>query len=361
MGNNEDFMFKAVVDWIEVEIETALSTHYDAIRRHGRLSYVAPINPGSEGKSATIFRLRIHDPETWSSVATAIGDIANKFDLAKPFKVVGIEVALDAYGQDVTTAHEFAALAATFAKFTTLTNANRRMYRELPDGVFSVPLKMSSVVRLLSEGWQIGVGDKASDCYQHIYFKTTDHNKDPLKVDLHRARIEISLRGNMLPCSTLKEWSCCNFANLAKPYFSFRQLRSGLSPIEQVCADYRMNIGKRAKLNRKEDSALNAIARYKLRDLSDRWKIGNLASWENTAEPMACGNSGEANQSMSNKHGNSDQNSNNYISSDLIDKDKLLPSSKSISSEAWLESILVQSQETHEAMKRIDGFIEEVS
>lgn len=373
MGNYSDLRFRAVVDWIELEIETAQSTHYDAIRRHGVLSYVEPMNPRAEGKSATIFRIRVHDPETWNSVVIAIGGIANRFALAMPYKVVGIEVAVDAYGIGHSSANELASVAASFAKFTTHTNLNRRMYREWREGSFAPPSNFSSVVRHLVDGWQIGVGDKTSDCYQHIYFKTTDHNKEPLKVDLHRARIEITLRGNMLPCNTLEEWSRCNFAMLAKPYFSFRQLRSRLSPIEQVCADNKMDNGKRAKRNRKEggtrlfsrltkaDSELNDIARYKLRDLSDRWKTGNLASCVSTAELMTCGNSGEMNQSMPNKHANLNQNSNNYICSDLIDKDKQLPCTNSATTETLFESILVQSQETQDAMKRIDGFMEEIT
>lgn len=332
-----DFNFRTVVDWIEIEIQTITATHYDAIRRHGELSYVEPIDPSAEGKSATTFRFRIHDPANWHEVASAVGNIAKKFALAKPFDVVGIEVALDAYGHGNTTQEEFASVAASFAKFTTHTHENRRMYREMGEGSFAPPTRFTTLVRHLAEGWQIGVGDKNSDCYQHIYFKTTDHNKAPLPVSEYRARIEITLRGNELPCNTHEEWSRCKFAALAKPYFSFRKLQPDLSPLEKVNAEVDMRIGRRAIRNRREggtrlfsrvtraDSSLNTLARYKLRDLSDRWQTHHARRVGVRKGILACGNSGNAKSGITYRPAKAPANSDNYISTDLLSNCFMLP------------------------------------
>lgn len=328
--NYRDFNFRAVVDWIEIEIQTTTATHYDAIRRHGELSYVEPMNPSTEGKSATIFHIRIHDSANWNEVVGTVSTIADKFALAKPFEVVGIEVALDAYGHGNTTQEELASVAASFVKFTTHTHENRRMYREMGEGSFAPPTHFASLVRHLEAGWQIGVGNKNSDCYQHIYLKTTDHNKLPLPASEHRARIEITLRGNELPCHTLDEWSRCNFSALAKPYFSFRKLRSDLTPLEKVTADVNMKIGRRVIRNRREggtrlfskltraDSSLNTLARYKLRDLSARWQTNHAKRVGVKSEIMACVYSEDAKSGITYSHAKAPANSDNYLSCDLL-------------------------------------------
>jgi hypothetical protein len=334
--NYSQYDFRAVVDWIELEIQTEQPTHFDAIRRRIWPSYVKEIDPAPKGKSATIFRFTIYDPANWHDVLQTIDTIAQTFSLAKPFKVVGIEVALDAYGRGEVTSEELASVAAHFAKFTTHTHENRRIYRETLDGVFALPLDFAVVVTHLVAGWQIGVGDKLSDCYQHIYFKTTDHNKRPLPVNLHRARIEITLRGDKLPCQTLEEWSGCSFAKLAKPYFSFRKLNDeydltppevhGAKPVMDFrklikrCSDQMMDFGKR-KQNKtpkgmrlfrpasKADRALGDIARYKLRELSDRWRRQQKVQ----NKSIAYGNTGDADPATPNSGGKSLTDSNNYI------------------------------------------------
>lgn len=321
--NYNNFRFRAVVDWIEVEIHTANPTHYDAIRRHAELSYVEPMNAGEAGKTATAFRFRIHDPANWSEVVRVVRFVSEKYALARPFEVVGIEVAFDAYGRKKVTREELAALVANFVRFSTHTSPNRRMYREEGEDAFAPPSNDCALVRKLAEEWQVGVGDKESDCYQHAYVKTTDNNKSRLPEGEHRARIEITLRGSKLPCNTLEKWSRCNFASLAKPYFNFRTLRTDLTPIEQVTASANTHIGKRGVRNRSEggtrlfsrftraDSTLNALARDRLRDLSARWSAG-----------LACGNSGDAKPETPSNDAKPHENSNNYTSSN--DDDLLL-------------------------------------
>lgn len=153
----------------------------------------------------------------------------------------------------------------------------------------------------ITEGWQIGLGDKDSDCYLHAYFKTTDGGK-PCQP---RARIEITLRGAKLPCSTHEEWSMFNFATLAKPYFNFRKLRPDLTPLSQLSADSNIRIGKRIIRNRRgggtklfnsltsADTKLNSLARDKLRSLSDRWQARKTTCSNAVKNINDCGNTGD--------------------------------------------------------------------
>jgi len=306
------FKFKSVVDWIEIEIHTIETTHFDAIYRLTE-AFTAPIDPSKRGKSASIFRIKIQDPSNWQAVVDVIELIKSKHTLTKPFEVVGIEVAFDAYNRNRADSTEnLALLVANFHRFNTHTNENSlaknlgridktRMYRIKGEKSFATPSNMESLVRKLIEGWQIGVGDKDSDCYRHAYFKITDGGKtcEP------RARIEITLRGPNLPCTSHEEWSKCNFAKLAKPYFNFRKLRPNLTPLLQLTADSSNNIGKRITRNRhgggtklfssltQADTKLNSLARDKLRVLSDRWQVQKTARSNVVKSIDACGNTGD--------------------------------------------------------------------
>lgn len=306
------FKFRAVVDWIEIEIHTTEPTHYDAIYRLTG-AFTDPIEPSNQGKSASVFRLKIQDPSSWQAVVGVVDLIKAKYMLAKPFAVVGIEVAFDAYNRNrADSTDNLAMLVANFHRFNTHTNENRlaknlgridktRMYRMKREVSHLPPLSLSSLVRELIDGWQIGIGNQNSDCYQHAYFKTTDGGK-PCQ---HRARIEITLRGNKLPCTTHEEWSKCNFAVLAKPYFNFHKLRTDLTPLRELTADSSNRIGKRIIRNRrgggtklfdsltKADTALNSLARDKLRGLSDRWKAQKTTRSTVVKNIDACGNTGD--------------------------------------------------------------------
>lgn len=306
------FRFVAVVDWIEIKIHTTETTHGDAIFRHTGL-YAKPINPSDIGKSASIFNIKIQDPANWKTVVNVISLIKTKYTLAKQFEVVGIEVAFDAYNRNSADSTEnLALLVANFHRLNTHTNEHRlaknlgridktRMYRLKGEKSFATPHNMQSLVRKLIESWQIGIGNQKSDCYQHAYLKTTDGGKtcEP------RARIEITLRDNKLPCTTNEEWSHCNFGVLAKPYFSFRKLRTDLTPLEKVTAEASTQIGKRCIRNRRgggtklfssltqADTKLNSLARDKLRGLSDRWQAQKTARSNVVVNIDDCENTGD--------------------------------------------------------------------
>lgn len=301
------FNFKAVVDYIEIQIQTAQPTAYDALRRHTGLPFFDPINPTSRGNSATIFTVKIHDPQRWADVVSAVNNIAAKgHELVGQFEVVGVEVALDAIPISGTASMlELATMAAHLAKHSTFSHDNVRLYREgCKKGDFPFrPTNDRTTVRYMAMGWQHMRGDKGSDCCQHAYAKVTDHNKKPLPIDQHRARIEITLRGDELPCSTLEEWKNHRFEKLAKPYFTYRKRKTvdnivsedgcmNVAKLRESMYQQQPNFGKRKtqratpreRLTSKHsvtDNELRDLARHALQELSERWerkKVRDLQS-----------------------------------------------------------------------------------
>ncbi len=294
------YRFRAVVDWIEVQIHTAQPTAFDAIKRQSRLPFVEPQDPApfGKGKSATIFNIKIHDPENWAQVVKTVANIAKKYELSKPFEVVGVEVALDAIPRSgAASMLELATMAAHFAKHSTFPQDNVRLYREgRNNGDFTfMPVSDKNTLRHLAIGWQHMRGNIDSHCYQHAYAKTTDHNKNPLPVDQHRARIEITLRGDNLLCKTLDDWKDFKFEKLAKPYFTFRKFKTVEN--NTIPEDGRMNMaklreciyrqqpsfgmrktqreeprGRLTRVNSVADGELSNHARHALQGLSGRWK-----------------------------------------------------------------------------------------
>jgi len=315
--------FKAVVDWAELEISTAKSTNFWTVQKalreaQGLSDVVNPyvigydistgmeFAPAKRNTPTTLFRFRIQDPANFQGIEAVLAKIKVAFDLQNAPKLTGIEIALDAYNSN-------AEQAARFYKFVTLlVSDNRRIYRDKKDKVQHVPSDLNSTAQYLSDGWQIGVGDKDSIRYQHIYWKTTDNNGDPIPESEYRARIEITLRGAALPSTSLANLAFFDFANLTE-FFRFRMLKATLEPLLQVCADAAEQLGERTPRNRKEggirlyskmtqaDTALNGRARDALKGLMQRWQTQpkpTVRPTKNSTETMsenesACGNTGE--------------------------------------------------------------------
>lgn len=293
--------FKAVVDWIEFEIQTENSTHAWRIPKAIEgVSFVTACDPDTgeafpanmSNTPTTLFRPRIQDPKCWADVRQALESTARKFPLVAIPKVIAIEIAFDAYSLDASR-EELAEIAARFYKFQTHPVSNvQRLYRDYKGSGQAIPNHFSSLVRGLADGWQIGIGHhrddpcgrwKADTQAQHIYVKTSDSGGQEIPANEHRARIEITLRGSALLCQTLEEWACFKFESLSG-YFNFRKLKQGLNPFELLAAEASVNIGERHKRNRKgggtrlhskltiADTALNQKARGALRELSRRWQ-----------------------------------------------------------------------------------------
>lgn len=284
------YRFEAVVDWIELEIQTKSPTNFPSIRKQGGLGYVEPINAG-DGGAATIFRVMIQDPLRWQDVVRQLG----KIETAKPFscgpRVTGIEISLDAYSHNESK-EELAELAARFYTYQTHpASIVARTYREYKGSGEAVP-KFDLLIRKLLGGRMIGIGHhrddpkgrwKADTIAQRIYLKTTDKGGTPIPIGEYRARTEITLRDAGLPCQNLPEWGGVGFEKLSR-YFRYRMLTQDMGSLMTTFVKDDPQIGQRKQRNRKEggtrlyskntkaDTELNNRARYALRQLSQRWK-----------------------------------------------------------------------------------------
>lgn len=283
--NQRHIRLKAVIDWVEIEIETQQSTNRQTVQRafaealnlpDGLNVYVNAIAPNDGGGTRHFF-IRIHDVKTYSEIEQNLVFVSANLALRPGFKIAKIELAIDAYCDDP------ADQAARFYKFmANPVSDNRRMYRDYKGSGKAVSRHFDSITRHLTEGWQIAIGNKADERYQHIYVKDTDTHDGQRQQVLERARLEIRLSGAALPCQTADDWKQCKFEKLAD-YFRQRELKADLDPLIETLAEAADQIGERKTRNRREGGTrqyskatkanpINEAIRYALKNLSRSWK-----------------------------------------------------------------------------------------
>lgn len=285
------FSFSCAVDWIDIEVQFTKHTNFPSVQNalRGILalpenynSYVEPQNKSSGG-AATVFIFRIQDPKNLIQITETLRKLEEHFSpFATQPRITGIEIAFDAYSRGASR-EELAELAARFYKFMTKpVSVNQRLYRDFKGSVQGIPAHSTSLVRHLIKGHQIGIGNKSTDQYQHIYLKEHD-NKLPLPEKEHRARTEITLRCSGLPFHTIEEFKNFDFANLAV-WFKFRKLKDNLDQLATFTMESAVQVGEKKKRKRKEGGtreygkhteaniALNRIAYDSLRELTRRFK-----------------------------------------------------------------------------------------
>lgn len=83
------FRFRAVVDWIEIEILTERHTNFQTVQEklrvilglpEGKDPYVQALEKGAGGR-ATVFRFRIYDPKNWHQVMSMARNDAARYAL----------------------------------------------------------------------------------------------------------------------------------------------------------------------------------------------------------------------------------------------------------------------------------------
>lgn len=314
---------RAEIDWIEIEVTIQGTTNLKAMRIavdtalcRGK-AYVEVMD--DEPNSASVFRFRIHDPNKYEQMGAVLARLNQRFQFALPPTVTAVEIALDDYSVGPEQ------VADWYYGLSVLADAwNHRLYRDFKGSGESIPSCRDSFVRKITEGYQIAIGDKNADFYQHGYFKQTDHNMQALPEEEHRARIEVTLRGEKLPCITLDDLKDFKFERLAD-YFRFRIAKNNLSDFEQMIIAGRQ-IGERVSRNRKDGGTRlnnpltkadpeNERVRSALRNLSRRWKS---ALPGRPAKEITCGNSGNVSLPTPCALRDIETRSNNYTSTTLI-------------------------------------------
>lgn len=226
----DNYRITAVIDWIELRIVLAKPSNFDTVRKRLGVPYAKPLDKGSGG-AATVFDLKIHDPTSWRAIESQLKRLTHDHPLAEPPKVIGIEVAVDAYAKviDNHTAALLREMAKRFYRYATrMVSTNRRAAGGFKGSAQALATERD-LDRALELGLNIYVGDWLSNELQHMYIKITDNGGKPLPLDQHRARTEITLRGRKLPCKTLNDWATFRMENFAC-YFRYRRLKENLNP-----------------------------------------------------------------------------------------------------------------------------------
>lgn len=245
--NLADFRFRAEVDWVELKIVTARPTNFQTVRERLDVPYVEAVHPGPGG-AATTFVAKIQDPISWADLEARIARLETSCGLAAPAEVIAIEVALDAY----SPTHDHDALVSMAERFyrglTVLVSDNRRLYRKRGEGesIRDRRTLRSGLHKLMN----VAIGDEGGSRYQHIYIKTVNQGA-PIPVAEHRARIEIRLRGEQLPCKALAAWGRHKLTETMGGYFKFRAEKPCLSLLIATAIQQRAQIGERYSRRRR--------------------------------------------------------------------------------------------------------------
>lgn len=267
----DNYRITAVIDWIELRIVLAKPSNFDTVRKRLGVPYAKPLDKGPGG-AATVFDLKIHDPTSWRAIESQLKRLTHDHPLAEPPKVIGIEVAVDAYVKDVDN-HSPALLREMAKRFyrnaTRMVSTNRRAAGGFK-GSAQALVTERDLDRALEIGLNIYVGDRLGNEIQHIYIKITDNGGKPLPLDQHRARTEITLRGNKLPCKTLDGWSAISMEDFAS-YFRYRQMKANLNPFVACGLKGIAQVGEK-RLRKHPDSrprffSSSTIADQRLNDL----------------------------------------------------------------------------------------------
>lgn len=287
--NYDNYKFVAVIDWIDVEIETVRATNFFTLRRLIDDKYVEALNP-TASNSATKFRIRIHDLKLWNSLHNLLNEIKEKYSFRKEAEISAIEVSIDGYSkrhskQDLLelTEHYLRFLSRPVSQNIRFSGTDDKQTKQI-ESIDSA----EQLQNLLKNGRNICIGNtksknnkwiKADDEYMQIYCKTTDNGME-LKVENHRARIEVRLQGLALPVKSVRDFEKFGFQKLAK-YFNMRTLDTNVldkapNSYMKVLNNVTM-IGAEGKFNRrkyspitKADSALNDKFYEALRNLTIR-------------------------------------------------------------------------------------------
>lgn len=277
------YRFRAVVDWIELRIVTIQPSNFDTVMKRMQVPFVDALDKGAGG-AATVFIVRIQEPQSWAAIDERIARFTHDHPLAEPILVTGIEIALDAYSR-WNDRDNLVEMVARFYKFSTkMVSDNRRLTKgkNLTEGVGNYP----SLMRSLGEGANLYIGNRNADVFQHMYVKETETVGGQLvwlPREKRRARTEFTLRGQALPLTALTDWQQHEFTTMAD-FFKYRVLKTCLAPMVSRAVQHVDQIGERRERATKQrrprffskstvaDKELNALAYSALSELTKRMR-----------------------------------------------------------------------------------------
>lgn len=277
------FYFRATVDWIALEVRCKKATNAQTMRRRLGVPYVEALDFGPGG-AAMHFRFRVQAPESWAEVVATVANIQNSIN---DVRVVGIEVAVDAYPVSLKDAWEMSEVAIYLRRGDCRPASDNARFagRMGSRGEVASANTMNELESGFKKGKTLNVGDVSAPRSQRIYIKTTDEGGRPLNPKEHRVRFENTMFAESfaelgLP-TDFNSWSAIDFGCLGT-LFKFREMAEDSEKPLRAILDRIPQLGQRRTRRRRVGgtrlygrgtvaSPLNEVIRGKLRDLSRRW------------------------------------------------------------------------------------------
>ena len=273
-----NFKYKATIDWIELEVTTIDTSNFHAIMKFANSTNVEGINPGDCGETNRFF-VKFHDVTSWVSLENKIKDFNDVKPLSEVY-ISGVEVSFDAYSNN-NDKDELVEKTAEFYWLLQLPSSKNRRLASNFKGSAVQPVNHLSNIRNIMNGHTIYIGSQSDDAFsQRIYYKTKDNNK-LLPIEEHRARYELTLKGDACPFRTIEDAKAYKFCELKK-WFKFRKIKDDLDSFRLMLTNATMQLGiinipRRIgggvmvnAIGTQADIVLNRIAYDKLRELTKR-------------------------------------------------------------------------------------------
>ena len=304
------FDFKATIDFIVLRVVLQRASNGWSMSdrmmpgekdNNKRRIYADPVDKG-DGAAATTFDLRIHDPKNYAHIENTLRLVERRLyksgnAFAMPPEIRQIEISFDAFPKkrNNQSPTELAEFAVRFTEWIQRPAGRRRTYRKKREEEKErANYKRQNLIRLVQEGWMIGMGNSDSQHFQRAYYKTKDAinlDKDEwrdLPKEEHRARFENNFSGGeltKLSLMSMEDLKTFRFEKLSK-CFSFRIIKkpAEVDPILLTIEScYSIPLGKLKQRETRTGmkiirtphttafAALNQKARQALTDLSNRW------------------------------------------------------------------------------------------
>lgn len=279
------FRTHACVDWIELLVTLPAPSQFRYIQARAPAHWGKVfVNAVDGDASSKRFQLRIQNPGPSAQVFHELQRLsAHGPILAENVAIAGLEIAVDFI--PTTTGHHDLAHAVAYLH-EHLAKPPDSQHRLLHQGRYQAAARRATIVAALREGHSLSIGTKDADDCVRLYVKDYDTRHGlsyaPLPPELHRARMERTLRQAACPFVTLADWRAFRFETLAEHFAMVlptqdatpltTAMRAAWGPTLGRPDDPKKRSGHRRQSARatRRDTPLNEKIRQALRDLSKR-------------------------------------------------------------------------------------------